>query len=507
MRSGLIVTKQPGKIISPEFLLEAITTHSTAVGFAVAKDGQVIHDVFDPGEKDLMDAVEKTMEKYKDSAVYFHFMKADEGELEVPEDLQPYVLLKKGDQTQLALMLEGDFPAYADKGTTPETVMVNEYLKAKVEGIYKESSSNLNTLMTKLDSASIRADFKPQLLPRGVILWIPAKGRPFAMSENKIAQAFTWGFASKSLGFPTDIVKEEVKEPVAKAPVQPERTAKPLTFKEKAALKAALALEQANKEKPQETAPVADPAEKKEDVKTMPPGPTNNPPADPAKTTEETPFSYNEAGVLICKPRTGCTWDEAKSFWKRNCSLSVPNDQAEVYSGFPAASLRQNSPLFDRMKKEQMPTQIQEAMDKAAKEKTLKAKAGSDEVPGVLTGDEKKAWVDFKKNTAHWNKKPEELMSMIKPTSLLSEQVQIPLEELLYSSPGGWMKLGKRDLILLAHQFRMELIKIKDQKASPRTSKIEEAHAEAGAIPPLKEDKPLTFKEKAALKAAKAKAA
>jgi hypothetical protein len=506
MRSGLIVTKRPGKIIKENFLLEAVTTHPSAVGFAVAKDGIVVHDVFDPREKDLLDAVQKTMEKYKDSTVYFHFMKADEDEIEVPEDLQPYAILKKGDQTQLAVMLEGDFPAYVKDSLSPETNMVNEYIRKKIESIYKDSGNNLNTTLTKLGSDVVRADFKPQLMPRGVVLYIPAKGQSFAMTENKLGGAWTWGFASKNLGIVTDIVPETVKEPVAKAPVQMEKTAKPLTFKEKAAL----ALEQAGGPGVAAPTPEVKPEEKKDDVKTMPPGPSNNPPPD---TKTEDVFFYNEEGVLSCKPRTGCTWDEAKAFWKRNCSLSQPANQAEVYSGFPAANLRPNSPLFDRMKKEQMPTQIQEAMKKAAEQKTLKAKAGSDEVPGILTGEEKKVWVEIKKNTNLWNKKPEDLMAMVKTTALLTEQVQIPFEELLYSSPGGWLRLGKRDMILLAHQFRMEVIKLREQLASPRTAKIEEAHqGESGAIPPLKEEasqsnKQLTFKEKAALKAAQKKAA
>lgn len=495
MRSGLHIVKERDQLIAADFLQKAVETHPTAVGFALAKNGIVLHGSFPGDELDLLDSVQKTQEKYKSDVVYFHFTKAGEGEFGF-DSLQPFPILMKGGEILLAVMLEGEFLSFVKPGEeTPEYHIVTDYLKSKITEIYKECGT-LEKTCAKLESPSVRADLKPHLDPRGQILFIPARGKAFAYSNNNLGGDFAWGSASRTLGF--EPIPKKAPEPVKVEEPVITATSKPLTLRERAARKKALdAAEESGKKAIQG----------KDQVKEAAPPPKPDP--IPAKKEEEkklkpeTPFS-KEKGVIWCSPPSGSSWSQVKAFWNRNCRMNRPKAAEELYKGFPASHLKASAPLFaflseqDKNSLAATDTAFRDAMTKATENKSKKASTDADIFPGVLTVDEKRNAVELRKQDVYWKQTPEQLLAFSGENLKYSEQVQVPFEDLLHASIKFGMRLSKRELILLWHETRTKLL---DERAT-KDKKTETTPA-AITIPAIPA-KPLTLREKAAQRKAAA---
>lgn len=498
MRSGLIICKFAKLNIADNYLLEAVTTHSQAMGYALAKGGKILHETFPADEIDLLAKVQEVQEKYKEEQVYFHLTSAEENEFNF-NSLQPIPLIEKGNEVLLAAMAEGEFMAYAKPGEdTPESLMIKEYLQEKVRKIFLDCGQNIDKTRIELEKPGFRADLKPLLLPRGVILMIPNKGKAFAYSDNKLFGEYEWGFASRTLGIapPTkDTFKEPVKTDVKAAVL----AAKPLTLREKQEQKKAL--EKAAADAAGAPIPVTPPVEPKKEE-------TKEPDKKPV-AAETYAIGKNEEGVDWCYPDKTWGYNQCKQWWNRNSSLKQPKDEL-LYEGFPAASLKAGSPMKAFYDKQQTATAVGLAMKKA-QEQPAKATAAVDEVPSMMTADEKKELVLLKKNANYWGKKPEEIVNSVDATAMFSEQGQVPFEDMVTASIHWFTRLNKRQLILVAHEFRMKLMQereareaaIKAGAAAPSPEEIGQLNMKLES-PASSPSRKLTLREKQALKAAKA---
>lgn len=500
MRNEVVACKYPNHLISDIWLNKVLETHKTCVGFALAKDGIILHNNFDPAEVPLLEAIKKTQEKFKTEHVFFQFARADDPEKEYDLDsFQPFPILKKGDDTILAVMLEGDFPTYAKEGkNTPAYHFFKDYLEPKVIEMYGDLG-NLDKLCMRMDGGPFRNDLKPHFEPRGYMLVLPSRGKSFAVSNNKLGGAYTWGLTSQSLGIPSDL--HDVKVPEVKT-VDVVATSKPLSFKERKAREAIAKASSAAASGPEpvtkEVVPISPPpAEKKE----------------PVVPKETTPF-HEVNGVLWIKPPIGSSFKEAKNFWNRHTSMPRPNTEnpRALYAGFPVTELAADSPFFKFLAEKDRPQNAATSAFKAAHEQAevkkaiqAKAKAEADEIPGLLTMNEKKEVIEDKKNDKLWGKTPEELDAFIKKTEMFSTQTQIPFEDLLHSGMAFLMRRNKRQLILICHEMRLRLIHELRSKGTGETV-VDKKEDKQPELPLTADKKPMSFKDRKKAEAA-AKAA
>lgn len=466
MRSEVIACKLPGQLISPVWLEKALETHNTCVGYALAKEGKVFHKNFDPADVDLKDAVEKTQEKFKAEHVFFYFMHADDPDKEYDLDsFQPFPILMKGDDTLLAVMLDGEFSAFEKEGpNTPAQHFLDDYLKPKITEMYADLG-NLDKLLTRMDGAPFRKDLQTHLEPRGYMLALPARGKAFAISNNKLGGSYAWGLASNNLGIPSDVEGKE-SGPEVKV-VDLVGTAKPLTFAEKKARQKALAAGTTTEDAP---------------VSKEPPAPYYGKKIEEVVPKPNTPFHVGADGSLWCKPPIGSGHKEAKVFWSRHTRQPRPNNDnpRALYDGFPVTALAADSPFFHFLSEKDRPANpetsaFKEAHDiaQAKKEAQAKAKTEADNNPGILTTAEKQTLVNDRKDNALWGHTPEEIMTIATPKLKFSEQTQIPFEDLLHCSTSFLMRRNKRELVLIANEYRTKLFEamkggVKSTKAAER---------------------------------------
>lgn len=495
MRSEVIACKYPGQSMSPIWLDAALKTHNTCVGYAIAKDGIVLHTNFLSAETPLKEAIEATQTKYKKEHVFFYFAHVDKPEEEYgPDSYQPFPLLKggpKGEDTLLAVMLEGDFTTF-DKNDTEMAAFhfVKEYLEPKIVDMFGDIG-NLDKLMAKIDGPVFRKEMMTHLQPRGYMLFLPNKGQAVSLSNNKQGGAYEWGLASKDLGIPSDMpaaaTKTEAKAPV----VDVVASGRPLSFAEKKAREKALAasggvppVSPTPDQKPGEIKPEGKPVEKK----------------------EVTPF-HEVDGVLWVKPPSGTGHKEARIWWNRHTRLPRPaNEKPELlFAGFPATNLAADSPLYKFLAEKDRPLEPENsaftvAMKEAEAKKTAKAKTDADEVAGVLTLAEKQEIVRERKQGQFGAQSPEDIIALTKPEMLFSEQVQVPFDEILHAPAGFFFKRNKRELMNLCLEFRLKLIY---ELRSKKADKPVEVKVPGQEELPLKKEEPvvtktMTFAEKKA---------
>lgn len=507
MRSEVIAHKLPNHMIGKAWLDEAIKTHGTFVGYAASKDGVVIHSSIDPKTVELEKSINIVQTKYKDSHVFFHFTHADEGEF-TPTSAQPFKLIEKGkDETLLAVMMDGDFIHYAKTGETPAQAFFNGYLREKVTEMYADFG-NFDKTLTKLDSPSFRKDMQLHLEPRGMILFIPARGKAVALSNNNLKREYSWGLASKHLDVPSDIQTVPDSKPGV-VDVVVVSGAKELSFAERQKRKKTLEAGTAVTAQA-----VVEPA-KKEEAKPVVEKKTDTPPS-PSKAF------YEINGELWCKPPDGTSHKEAIIWWKRHTRMARPakDDPPSLFAGFPVSNLAADSPLFmflaeDKRPVDAQPSAFAEAM-KAAKDKAkaeAKAKADTDNNPGLLVASEKQAIVEDRKNSKLWNCSVDEILNPPKSITPFSEQVQIPFNELMFANVGFWFRRGKRELVAALIEMRVNLVKEmkaagtlqipeKKEEAPPEIKPVEKPGEKTVEQPAVQ--KPMSFAERQAAKRAKA---
>lgn len=448
MISELIASKSPNHLIPKDWLQKAVETHNTAIGFAVPKDGKILHMNFDPTKDDLLKSVQMTQEKFKGEHVFMYFAHADKDDKFGIDSYQPMVVLSKGNDTLMAVLMEGDFSEYADKGAnSPAKNMFDGYLKEKLTEMYGDLG-NLDKFMTRVDGAPFRKDMMPNLNPRGYMMILPARGKAIAFGSNLLGQSYTWGSASKSLDFPSDLGKETadktvVVDTVATAP-------KKLTFAEQKAREKAL--KESKGEKVEET---------KLDQTTTKPGQARDSAGKP-----KPPF-YMNGDVMWIKPLAGTTHKDAAIWWSRHTKLPKPRaDSPEsLFAGFPITNLASDSPFFQFLAEGDRPANpepsaLKDALDKATQKKkeSAKAETDADNTPGVITPAEKQGIIRDRGEQHLWGKTIEEILDLAKPNLLFSEQTQVPFTDLLHAAVGFYFRRSKRELISLILEYRKNVI-------------------------------------------------
>jgi len=148
------------------------------------------------------------------------------------------------------------------------------------------------------------------IAPRGTVILIPCKGQAISFAENTLQGQWKWGFATKTLGF--------MPETKVEAPATED---KPLTMKEKAALRA------------KAIQGTATPAKEVEEKK------PKTPEEEFAPVLKDPRFYISNGRLRVKLPRTQ-SFKEGKTFWNSHCKLDTPKksdgtvDAAVLYQGW-----------------------------------------------------------------------------------------------------------------------------------------------------------------------------
>lgn len=213
-----------GEIIPPTFLKKLNDENRSAFGFGVREGGSLVIERFDQLsdiEKELktQTSILDNTKKYDRMFIYGDFpTEFDE------DEVQPFVAISdsKG-RPILVVGLEGDFPGRnSDEGFSEAYVVMHEWLKPKLESMYKLLGNSTVKLVEYLKGPDFDLDFKNVYSNRGVLAVLSLAGKPFMVGKNEIGAKFSWGEASVAYGYSEGIA--ETATPIAAEPSEITKT-------------------------------------------------------------------------------------------------------------------------------------------------------------------------------------------------------------------------------------------------------------------------------------------
>ncbi len=215
MSTGTIVVVHENKQIPEKFLDILLDKHKTSVGYAV-KNSYGVVEMENLSEFDLKTTVREIERTYNGNTICFHFSNEQEP---AEDDTQPFPIIIEGEDVKLCVLLEGEFPGYAevDDDHTNEYCAVDQYLKETLVDLYEENGKDLEKMLQAADEAKFRKNLLNLLRPRGYILLVPGVGEVTSFAMDPDVGSYEWGVASKSFGY-TEIVEKpkEEEKPVTK---------------------------------------------------------------------------------------------------------------------------------------------------------------------------------------------------------------------------------------------------------------------------------------------------
>lgn len=495
MRSTMLVVKDRGKKIDDDFLTKIAETHGTSAGVMVVKDGELITESCDPGaddQLDLIDWVTQTQKVFLDQTCFFSFSNADieKGEFS-EESIQPWSLLVEGEgdsaMTKLAVIVDGEFNGTYEAGAdTAEYCFVANYLAEKIGSIHKTCGGDYKKTFNAMSDPKLKEDLQEHLNPRGAILMLSDTGKAWGFDINNLGIKMSWGGASKSMGFKSDVAEEKKVEA-------------PPTVVAKKKMSIAERAKAAAEGLPAQSPPDVEVPGKEGDRSQPEVKPTGEPPKVPDN------IGYTKAGALWLSVPQGLDHKGIVTWWGRHFNGSRPKDDHKLLEGFPAAQLKKESPYYAFCN--QPSTAIKDAIAKARatkdKEKPKSAVAGVDGKPapqnptalGIISAESKKNILEMVKTDKNLIHDVDTIVNSTKEFPLFSEQVAMKIEDIARWRPEAYLRLDKQTAANLINELRLELIQRNPEMFE---KKVEEAAAPAAeATPPKK----LSIAERARLAA------
>lgn len=311
----VLAIREPGQEIPPEFRKVASEKFTTAIGFVAPLEAGNDAQQIGGGDYDLVEAIKTLETNYGKNRIFYYFVEADAENIS-PESIQPFHLITEGEGEQetalISVLLAGEFPAYDDQNEEGET-HTPEYhcamfLKSLADEMWDLCGKEVSLFMGMLGKKPYKEKIEAVLGPRATILFIPCRGPAKSFSNVKPENALSLDgkfYATDNLGLKVDgSVKEEKKTAALPG---------------KLSLKKPPAVEGGSAITPEEQYKKLLGREDKQFVIV--------------------------GGKLWCKPPVGADWKRARSWWNDHYDGQRPKDATEVYKGFSADKLKDDSPL------------------------------------------------------------------------------------------------------------------------------------------------------------------
>lgn len=364
---AVIFHRKEGVAPPDEYLKKVVSQFDTANGQSLV-DGGKLETLTDDKEQNLnLDGLKQVLSEYKQESVFF-FGKASKAYTK--EDVQPFVLISKDKEPQIAVYLVGELNDEYDhesKAHSTAYYIAHEYIKDKLLDMWENLSENLDNMVTAMGKPRFRDDLIKSCIGEGTILFHFANGNILQISKNPKAMGFDNGnwWTSDTLGY--------TEEAVGKVPPS---DAKPLS-----ALERRRQLLATGTSAPTTTAAAAVPTSSDK---------ATGPKIPESASSESAPVTVLEDGLVKC-PYTFAKDPKARRSWfYRNFKLEKDKDgnaklpeNWQTIPGLPPEQLKADSKLKDRIK----------SMDKLGVVKESVSKAVHETRPPWLIGEQERTAV------------------------------------------------------------------------------------------------------------------
>jgi hypothetical protein len=233
--SPIIVRRNGNQFIPNDYLELVLKTHSAAWSASfVSTEGDKKDLMVAKGDGDGLNVklIQETMEACPLDDITFCFYASDKA-LNM-DDINPYVLLKNGDDAQVVAFVSGEFPGF-EKPTSSkssEFFFAHEYLKPKLEGVSELVDGNLEKIVSFISKPNFKNDALNNAPSHAVITLMCADNTTISFAKAEDSAEYPWGWVSNNLGYAK--AKPEAKKEGEDKPVKKGMFSGKSTVREKA---------------------------------------------------------------------------------------------------------------------------------------------------------------------------------------------------------------------------------------------------------------------------------
>jgi hypothetical protein len=202
--SPIIVRRNGNQYIANDYLELVLQTHSAAWSAAlVSTDGEKKELMIAKGDGDGLNLqlIQDTMKAYPADDITFCFYASDKA-LNM-DDINPFPLLKSGDDVQVVAFVSGEFPGF-EKPTSSkssEFFFAHEYLKPKLEGVSELVDGDLEKIVSFISKPSFKSDALNNAPSHGVITLMCVDNTTISFAKADDSAEYPWGWTSSNLGY------------------------------------------------------------------------------------------------------------------------------------------------------------------------------------------------------------------------------------------------------------------------------------------------------------------
>lgn len=205
MNTSVIIRKHAGHVIPRGYLQEALKNCPTCFGIAVQDRNPETKDAVLSTSAEAkagdIDVLMKIIEGCKDLPMFIQLGHMTQ-DFDPSDDLQPFTfqMAVEGEDPEdiLAVMLEGDFPNYAQpgKGHVDEYHLWEKFIFPTLLEKFDLANSDPEDFFNRLRASPFEQAIMNTVGHRAAIVFIPMEGEPIAMGRNDIGGEFDWGTTS-----------------------------------------------------------------------------------------------------------------------------------------------------------------------------------------------------------------------------------------------------------------------------------------------------------------------
>lgn len=435
---SVIAIREPKQQLSDEVRKALLDQHPTGFGYAVPHGGNtVLYECYAGDSTNLAETLALVEETHKDDRVYYHFVHAEENEINW-DSLQPFVMLDDGvdgedSKNLLVLMVEGELPNYEgkngkdeagdDETFTPEYYFASTFIAPMIQELWDLANKDISRLMELISKKSQEDKIMAELGPRAAVFFIPCTG------------------SAKAYATPTvkSFVKPDVIYMTRTLGLSTEAAAAPAPTKRKGMVQVA------------STTPITSPKKEEE----LPEGGT--PDKDYTELLKNRAFVLAN-GDLWAKPLPG-DMKVAKHWWTLNLPLPIPKDARLLYAGRPASELTPNAPLRKMMENVLKPKKaVSEQGPAEPPERIVEEPKKETPMTLFIPTDQKVAFKSLKDAGRFVCSSVEELEATMADYPTASVQLGVPFAELLMYSTDSFNRLNGHIKTAIFNETRCQLL-------------------------------------------------
>ncbi len=213
MRQDIILVANEGQTIPTPLSERTVKEHPNAMGVAYIDGDKGLYAGSETAGLTLED-FEGHQKEFSAAKRIYHFSKA-EGEV-MEGDLQPFVILKVGDENVVVAFIEGKFDVENDGQLTDAAVLAGTVLKDTLDDAWEISQQNVEKLEARMKGKTFVGEMERLCKPfKSTIAFMLSNGAVMIHSKSETQATAPWGFTSSMLG-----LKEGVFPAAEAAPVE-----------------------------------------------------------------------------------------------------------------------------------------------------------------------------------------------------------------------------------------------------------------------------------------------